>query len=144
MNGEKDCVNYLGHTVGRGKVSIPEARAASIKNYVRPKTKKQLKSFLGLCGYYRKFVRHSSDIAKPLHALTHKSQPVKVVWTEESLASFSKLCSMFSCAEFLTIPTGSDKLLVQTDASTVGIGGCLSVYSRKLTDCESRYSATEL
>ncbi len=151
----KDCVNYLGHTVGRGKVSIPEARAASIKNYVRPKTREQLKSFLGLCGYYRKFVRHYSDIAKPLHALTHKSQPVKVVWTEESLASFSKLCSMLSCAEFLTIATGSDKLLVQTDASTVGIGGCLSVirnrvelpstfYSRKLTSCESRYSATEL
>ncbi len=75
------------------------------------------------------------------------------MWTEESLASFSKLCSMLSCAEFLIIPTGSDKLLVQcfnswywrmlvSDQKWSRIA--ISFLLQKLTDCESRYSATEL
>ena len=94
-------------------------------------------------------------LRQPLHALTHKSCPSQLLWTEESQASFSKLCSLLSDASFLTIPTQQDFLLLQTDTSTAGIGGCLSevrdgqefpaaFYSRKLTGTESRYAATEL
>ena len=151
----KQYAQYLGHTVGEGRVSVPEARVESIKHYVRPKTKEQLKSFLGLTGYYRKFVRNYSDVAKPLHTATHKSCPSQLEWTEERLASFCKLRSVLSSISFLTIPTQTDTLLLQTDASTAGIGGCLSVvrdnqelpavfYSRKLNDAETRYAATEL
>ncbi len=148
-------VQYLGHVVGAGCVKIPEARASSIKNFVRPVSKSQLKSFLGLTGYYRKFVKGYASIAKPLHLATHKSCPSQVIWTQECQDSFGKLCSLLSDASFLTIPSETDKLLVQTDASADGLGACLSVirngeelpaafYSRKLTDTESRYAATEL
>ncbi len=140
--------------MGAGCIPIPEARASSIKNYVRPVSKSQLKSFLGLTGYYRKFVKDYALIVKPLRQATHTSCPSQVIWTQECQDSFGKLCLLLSDASFLTIPTQTDELLLQTDASAQGLGACLSIlrngeelpagfYSRKLTDTESRYSATE-
>ena len=150
----KRYVQYLGHLVGEGCVSVPEARTDSIREYRKPTTKDQLKSFLGLTSYYRKFVPGYASIAKPLHGATHKDQPSQLQWTEECLQAFRKLKCMLSSASFLVIPTHTDNLVLQTDASTAGIGGCLSVirgerelpaafYSRKLNDAETRYAATE-
>ena len=59
-------VTYLGHVVGEGKVSVPEARVAAIRNFKKPHTKSDLRAFLGTVGYYRKFIRDYAQVAHPL------------------------------------------------------------------------------
>ena len=60
-------IEYLGYKVGRGKVQIPELRVRALREFIQPKTKKQLKSYLGILGYYRRFIPGFSSIAQPLN-----------------------------------------------------------------------------
>ena len=87
-------LEYLGHLVGDGQVAVPDARVEAVKQYKRPRTAKEMRSFLGLMGYYRRFIPHYADIARPLHMATHKEAPSAVEWTEERLSSFCKLCNV--------------------------------------------------
>ena len=98
-----------------------------LRNYTRPKTKNQMKSFLGLTGYYRRFTLNYANFSKPLNAKTKAEVPLAVDWDEVSVSHFSHLCSVLCSACTLHIPSPSDKFLLQTDASYVGNGGCLSV-----------------
>ena len=151
----KRTLEFLGHVVGYGLVSVPEAKVEALRNYKRPKTKAQLKSFLGLTGYYRCFIFNYANYSKPLNAKTKAEAPLAVDWDEVSVSHFSHLCSVLCSACTLHIPSPSDKFVLQTDASYAGIGGCLSVmrdgvelpvafYSRQLRDPETRYSVTEV
>ena len=67
---DKRTLEYLGHVVGNGLVSVPEAKVEALRNYIRPKTKTQLKSFLELTGYYRRFILNYDNYSKPLNAKT--------------------------------------------------------------------------
>ena len=127
----------------------------ALRNYTRPKTKVQLKSFLGITGYYRRFILNYANYSKPLNVKTKAEAPLAVDWDEVSVSHFSHLCSVLCSACTLHIPSPSDKFVLQTDASYAGIGGCLSVmrdgaelpvafYSRQLRDPETRYSVTEV
>ena len=71
-------IDYLGHTVGRGKVRIPEVRVKALKEFRKPVTKKELKSYLGMLGYYRRFVPGFSSIALPLTRVTTLKSPSKL------------------------------------------------------------------
>ena len=73
-------LTYLGQVVGEGKVSVPEARVAAIRNFRKPHSKSDLRSFLGTVGYYRKFIRDYSKIAHPLTEATKKSAPNVLCW----------------------------------------------------------------
>ena len=95
----------------------------ALRNYTRPKTKAQLKSYLGLTGYYRRFILNYANCSKPFNAKTKAEAPLAVDWDEVSVSHFSHLCSVCT----LHIPSPSDKCVLQTDASYAGIGGCLSV-----------------
>ena len=84
-------MEYLGHIIGEGEVTIPEAKVTAIREYVRPKTQRDVRAFLGTTGYYRKFIREYAAKAKPLTASLRKYEPMKVVWTEDMETAFNAL-----------------------------------------------------
>ena len=148
-------LSYLGHIVGRGKVSVPESRVEAIRNFQKPKTKSDLRAFLGTIGYYRRFIQDYSAHAFPLTEATKNAAPNNLVWNIIMIDAFQYLCNALSDVSVLFLPTLSDVFVLQTDASGHGVGGVLSVcrdgeelpvgyFSRKLKSPEKHYSATEL
>ncbi len=122
--------------------------------FPRPVTKKDVKSYLGLCGYYRRFIANFSDIAEPLTLLTKKAAPIVVFWTPECEEAFKALRLMLTSSPVLIPPDYSLPFVVQTDASDVGLGVVLSqvvdevehpvcFLSTKLLPCERNYSTIE-
>ena len=79
---------YLGHILGSGQLSIPEARAKTMKEFVKPSTKKGLWSFLGSINYYRQFVPNISEYTARLIPATSKSAPGRLQWTKDMEAAF--------------------------------------------------------
>ena len=85
--GMADCV-YLGHVVGRGVVRPDLSKVDAIQAFSQPATKKQVRAFLGITGYYRKFLPNYSALAAPLTDLTKKNQPTKVTWISDCESAF--------------------------------------------------------
>ena len=146
---------YLGHIVGNGRV-YPEAdKLQAVKAFPIPVTKKQVRGFLGLTGYYRRFIPDYASIAVPLTDLTKKSAPNQVRWSVECNKAFEKLKSLLCSAPVLQSPDFSQPFVLQTDASDFGVGAVLSqtdgegidhpvaYFSRKLLPREQRYSTVE-
>ena len=117
--------NYLGHTVGHGKLSVPECRVTALREFRQPVTKRDLRAFLGTAGYYRRFVKNFATIALPLIDATKKNGPTKIVWDDGMLGAFNILCNSLSDLSALVIPNQDDDFLLQTDASGRGIGAVL-------------------
>ena len=80
--GMSEC-SYLGHVVGGGLTRPEEQKTEAIRSYPQPSTKKQVRAFLGLAGYYQRFILHFAHRARPLTELTRKKMPDRVVWAEE-------------------------------------------------------------
>ena len=91
---------YLGHVVGNGMVKPCQSKTEAVKQFPVPETKKQVRSFLGLAGYYRKFIKNSSDLAAPLTNLTKKREPQKVKWTQECDQAFQQLKDVLCQSQF--------------------------------------------
>ena len=148
-------MEYLGHLIGMGVLAVPEHRATAMANYVRPKTKRQLRAFLGAVGYYRQFVDGFAQWSSVLTPATSKFAPTVVTWGPEMLEAFNTLrVSLCQCC-VLNVPEGEDMFSLHTDASGRGIGATLNViregvelpvafYSKQLQGAEKAYSATEL
>ena len=148
-------VNYLGYVVGEGMVKPQKTKVEAVVNWEPPKTKKDVKSFLGLTGYYRKFVPNYADIAAPLSDLTRKKQPEKVMWTRECEEAFEKLKTVLCSEPVLKNPDFEKEFILQTDASDRGLGAVLSqldkdgkdhpilYLSRKLYPREENYATIE-
>ena len=146
---------YLGHKVGSGRVAPDDLKVEIIKKYPAPRTKKQVRSFLGLAGYYRKFISNYASLAVPLTDLTRKSAPTEVVWSPECEQAFVSLKTALCSSPVLRSPDFTKHFVLQTDASDRGIGAVLSQYdemghdqpiayfSKKLLPAEERYSTTE-
>ena len=88
--GSGSCI-YLEHIVGNGLAQPMECKVEAVKTFKQPKTKKDFRSFLGLCGYYRKFIPNFSSITTPLSDLTKKSMPKQVKWNEKCDKAFIEL-----------------------------------------------------
>jgi hypothetical protein len=99
----------------------------AVKNFLRPVTKSDIRSYLGLTGYYRKFIPDYAGHSVALTAATRKTAPVTVEWSQQLEDEFLYLKQKLCCLPSLTIPTQEDSFLLQTDASAVGIGAVLSV-----------------
>uniref|UniRef100_K7EXH9 Gypsy retrotransposon integrase-like protein 1 n=1 Tax=Pelodiscus sinensis TaxID=13735 RepID=K7EXH9_PELSI len=147
-------VAYLGYVVGRGHLRPQVNKIAAVQNYRAPTTKKQVRQFLGLAGYYRRFIPQFATIATPLTDLTRKGYPEKVKWTERCEEAFQQLKQRLTSAPVLTQPDFTKPFIVQTDASNLGVGAVLAqdqgkgdrpiVYlSRKLLPREQQYSTIE-
>ena len=152
--GASECV-YLGHIVGSGSVKPEMDKTDAIRQFPTPQTKKDVHSFLGITGYYRRFVANYSDIAAPLTDLTKKNAPNKVSWTPSCEQAFNTLKERLCSEPILKSPDFECPFILQTDASEYGVGAVLSqqtedgqehpvaYWSRKLLPREKRYSTIE-
>ena len=119
-------VAFLGHRVGRKGVSCDPAKIANVQDWPNPANVADVRSFLGLANYYKRFVKNFSETALPLTALTQKDQ--KFIWSDECEASFQTLKQHLTTAPTLAYPSleASDSFILDTDASNFGIGAVLS------------------
>ena len=160
MNPTKCCwggraVEFLGHYVGRGSMTIPAHRTTLLRNYTRPRSKKGLRAFLGSVGFYRRYLPKLAHWTAVLTPMTSRQAPQAVEWTEEGVSAFQSICNFFCDPPNLCVPLPCDVLSIVSDASGRGVGGVLQVlqegewtpsayFSRQLRGAEARYSATQL
>ena len=147
-------LDYLGHRVGRGVVKPDEEKMDKIRHADRPETKKQVRSFLGLAGFYRRFVPNFAEIALPLTEATRNQAPLKVKWDDACERSFQQLKSQLCEQPVCALPDFDRTFVVRTDASDSGLGAILiqdqgfgdqtiACASRKLNAAEKNYSTIE-
>ncbi|GFR30412.1 retrovirus-related Pol polyprotein from transposon 17.6 [Trichonephila clavata] len=117
-------VTYLGHIISVEGVRTDPDKISAVKNWKGPTDVHQLRSFLGLCTYYRKFVKDFSTIARPLHKLTETKQ--KFICTNECNNAFNKLKDALTSAPILAYPEAGKQFILDTDASHESIGAVLS------------------
>jgi hypothetical protein len=130
-------------------------KTEAVKNFPTPITKKQVRAFLGLSGYYRKFVPDFATIAAPLTSLTKKNASNTVAWTHDCETAFATLKQILTSHPILDAPDFDRTFILQTDASNFGLGAVLSqlddnqtehpvlYLSRKLQGAEENYSVPE-
>ncbi|KAD7117887.1 hypothetical protein E3N88_05155 [Mikania micrantha] len=116
-------VGYLGHVISAHGVAVDPDKIACIRDWPTPKTVKDVRSFLGLSGYYRRFIHHYASVAGPLSDLLRKD---KFLWTSIQEEAFKKLKQLLSSTPVLRLPDFSKPFTVETDASGTGIGAVLS------------------
>ena len=148
-------MHCIGHIVGSGTVKPQPSKVLAVESFGTPKTKSQVRAFLGLTGYYRRFVHNYATLASPLTDLTRKSAPEQVEWTAECERVFRQLKTQLCCYPVLRSPDFNKEFVLQTDASNRGIGAVLSqrdagggenpiaYFSKKLLPREERYSTIE-
>ena len=144
-------VEFLGHVVSARGVEADPDKISKVKDWPQPRDVSEVRSFIGLCAYYRRFVRGFSDLCKPLYRLTEKG--VTFHWGRDQEAAFIALKDKLTSAPILAFPNETDKFILDTDASAFGIGGVLSQVqdgeerviaygSRVLSKAERNYCVT--
>ncbi|PIK38532.1 Retrovirus-related Pol polyprotein from transposon [Apostichopus japonicus] len=114
-------VTYLGHIVSQDGISPDPRKIESVTEWPTPSSVKHVRSFVGLCSYYRRFIRGFAEICSPLHKLTEKDK--KFAWTEECERAFRTLKRSLTTAPVLGYPDETGLFILDTDACDVGIGG---------------------
>ena len=136
-------VAFLGHVISESGIEVQEDKVATVRDWPTPKNLSELRSFLGLCSYYRRFILGFADIAAPLHCLLRKE--AKFIWTSEQEEAFNCLKQRLTTAPVLGMPTNEGQFYLDCDASNVGLGAVLlqkQGASRSLTKAERNYDVT--
>ncbi|GJX77121.1 putative nucleotidyltransferase, ribonuclease H [Tanacetum coccineum] len=128
-------VHFLGHVVNQSGIHMGPGKIEAVKNWKAPTTSSEIRSFLGLAGYYRRFIANFSKIAKPLTSLTQKNQ--KYVWGVEQEEAFQTLKNNLCDAPILSLPDGVEDFVVYCDASNQGLG-CVLMQRNKVIAYASR------
>ncbi len=148
----QNSITFLGHVVSAEGVRTETAKVEAVQNFPIPTTLKDIQRFLGLAGWYHRFIPHFSEIAAPLHSLKNKN--VAWEWTMECQQAFDKLKKALQKAPVLVPPDFTKSFKVQTDACDVGLGAVLTqdhdgaehviaYASRLLHGAEKSYSTAE-
>ena len=144
-----DKVAFLGHVISDEGVSVDSHKIEAVVNCKPPKNVSEVRSFLGLTGYYRKFVEGFSRIAAPLTKLTRKD--VKYDWVDACQKSFEELKRRLTSAPVLALPNGKDGFVIYSDTSRQGLGCVLmqndrviAYASRQLKKHEENYPTHDL
>ncbi|GJS44293.1 putative reverse transcriptase domain-containing protein [Tanacetum coccineum] len=116
-------VQFLGHVIDSEGIHVDPAKIESIKDWASPKSPTKIRQFLGLAGYYRRFIEGFSKIAKPMTKLTQKK--VKFEWGDKQEAAFQLLKQKLCSAPILALPEGSEDFIAYCDASKKGLGAVL-------------------
>ncbi|GKD08206.1 putative reverse transcriptase domain-containing protein, partial [Tanacetum coccineum] len=138
-------VQFLGHVIDSKGIHVDPAKIESIKDWASPKSPTEIRQFLGLDGYYRRFIEGFSKIAKPMTKLTQKK--VKFKWGDKQEAAFQLLKHKLCSAPILALPEGNEDFIVYCDALKKGLGAVLmkrekviSYASRQLKIHEKNYT----
>ncbi|GJZ37508.1 reverse transcriptase domain-containing protein [Tanacetum coccineum] len=113
-------VHFLGHVVNHEGIHVDPSKIEAVKSWKAPTTPSEVRSFLGLAGYYRRFIENFSKIAKPLTSLTQKNQ--KYEWGEKQEKAFQTLKDNLNNEPILSLPDGVEDFVVYCDASNQGLG----------------------
>ncbi|GJQ89777.1 reverse transcriptase domain-containing protein [Tanacetum coccineum] len=142
-------VQFLGHVIDSKGIHVDPAKIESVKDWASPKSATEIRQFLGLAGYYRRFIEGFSKIAKPMTKLTQKN--VKFDWGEKEEAAFQLIKQKLCSAPILALPKGSENFIVYCDASHKGLGAVLmqnekviAYASRQLKIHEKNYTTHDL
>jgi len=145
-------VEYLGYVISTDRIAVDDRKIKSIKEWKTPTNTTEIRSFLGLASYYRKFVPNFSAVAAPLTNLLHKEQTYK--WTDDTQQAFEWLKERLMTTPVLILPNPEKHFTLTTDASDYAIGAVLSqnsgkgdqpvaYESRKLSPAEQKYPVHE-
>ncbi|GJV00722.1 putative reverse transcriptase domain-containing protein [Tanacetum coccineum] len=118
-----DSVQFLGHVINRSGVHVDHAKIEAIKSWAAPTTPTEVRQFLGLAGYYRRFIEGFSLISKPLNKLTQKDK--KYEWGKQEEEAFQTLKRKLCSALILALPEGTEDFIVYYNASLKGYGAVL-------------------
>nr|GEX48403.1 hypothetical protein [Tanacetum cinerariifolium] len=142
-------VQFLGHVIDSRGIHVDPAKIESIKYWASPKTSTEIRQFLGLAGYYRRFIEGFLKIAKSLTKLTQKG--IKFDWDEKEENAFQLIKQKLCSAPILALPKGSEDFVVYCDASHKGLGAVLmqrekviAYASRQLKVHEKNYTTHDL
>nr|GFB64888.1 putative reverse transcriptase domain-containing protein [Tanacetum cinerariifolium] len=116
-------VQFLGHVIDSQGIHVDPAKIEFVKYWASPKSPTEIRQFLGLAGYYRRFIEGFSKIAKPMTKLTQKK--VKFEWGDKQEAAFQLLKQKLCSAPILALPEGSKDFIIYCDASIKGLGAVL-------------------
>ncbi len=131
-------VTFLGHYVSAAGVATDDQKTAAVRDWPVPCSLRQLRAFLGLASYYRKFVPGFATVAAPLHQLTKKSQ--RFQWGQEQQQAFDRLKEALCHAPVLSAPDPRLPFILDTDASNVGMGTVLSQVGGNVEKAIAYYS----
>ena len=144
-------MNYLGHRVSRDGIQTDPSKTEAVEKWPIPRNVAEVRSFLGFCSYYRRFVKSFARIAFPLNQLLTKGVPFE--WSEECQTAFDTLKECLTSGPVLTYPCLGGVFILDTDASNTGLGAVLSqvkdgqervlgYFSRSLSKAEKNYCVT--
>jgi hypothetical protein len=147
-------VEFLGHYVGRDGLRVMEDKIEAVRDWPVPTTMRELRAFLGLAGYYRRFVKGFSEIALPLTELTRNVAHQRLQWGARQQLAFIELKRALQETPVLALPDPALPFVVNCDASGYAVGAVLqqdrgsglqpiAFLSKKLTGAESRYPVHE-
>ena len=143
-------IEFLGHHVGREGLRMMQDKVDAVQRWPVPRNASELRSFVGLAGYYRRFVQGFSRLAAPLHELTHTADGQTYSWQPVHQAAFDTLKKALREAPVLALPDPDRQYVVNTDASDFATGAVLqqdfghglqpvAYMSHKMSDAETRY-----
>ncbi|WVZ70351.1 hypothetical protein U9M48_019026 [Paspalum notatum var. saurae] len=144
-----DQVPFLGHIVSKGGIMVDPSKISSVMDWKVPEVVNEVRGFLGLAGYYRRFIESFSRIAKPMTPLLEKGVPF--IWTKERQAAFDELKKRLTTAPVLTLPDLTKSFTVYCDASKEGLscvlmqeGKVIAYALRQLRKHEVNYPTHDL
>ncbi|CAB4022565.1 Retrovirus-related Pol poly from transposon, partial, partial [Paramuricea clavata] len=149
----QESVKFLGHIVSARGTEPDSSKVEAVREFATPTSLTDVRAFVGMASYYRRFIKNFADIAAPLHDLTKGGQP-EFCWTPVADKAFNDLKSRLCSAPILSLPDFFVPFTIYTDASDFGLGAVLSqrrgeneyviaYASRTLTTAEKNYSTTE-
>ncbi|GJS25919.1 putative reverse transcriptase domain-containing protein [Tanacetum coccineum] len=140
-------VQFLSHLINSQGLHVDPAKIEAVKNWTSPTIPTEVCQFLGLAGYYRRFIKGFSKIAKPLTKLTQKNK--SYIWGKEQESAFQFLKQKLCEAPILALPEGNDNFVIYCDASLQGLGAVLmqrekaiAYASRQLTKPHKKSNTT--
>ena len=148
----QESVTYLGYKLSPEWIAPDENKLVAVRDWKRPENVTEVRSFIGFCSYYRRFIKDFAGIAKPLHQITKKNS--RFTWNPECQNAFEKLKKALIDSSVLKHPEYNSPFIVDTDASDNSRGAVLSIIvdgveypvafaSRVLTPAECSYSTTK-
>ena len=144
-------IEYLGHVVSKDGMGTDPKKIEANASWPTPRNQKEVQSFVGLCSYYRRFVRGFAYIAQPLHHAVELGTEFR--WTDDCKRAFQELKAALTSPPILAYPEDDGAFILDTDASREGLGAVLSqvqgdkecligYFSRALTKEEQQYCVT--